>query len=208
VRRALAPALLLLAALAAEASDTGLSGMEGHPRGRLPLAVWLGPLGEAPLDAAARRAVEDWNTVAGPALGAAAFVPAGRQESAQILVTFEPPGTHRLMGETHVRSDAGGVIGLPVRIVVYTPGAARGETSRATLLYQVLAHELGHALGLEHVTDPRSLMCCVRGSVDFSDPAARQAYVDARRHPDVGSVRAQLEAHYRRFWRAPGGGGG
>ena len=44
-------------------------------------------------------------------------------------------------------------------------------------------------------------MCCVRGSVDFTDPAARDAYVDARRHPDVRSVRAQLAEHYARFWR-------
>jgi hypothetical protein len=35
------------------------------------------------------------------------------------------------------------------------------------------------------VRDPRSLMCCVKGSVDFSDPAAREAYIEARRHPDV-----------------------
>jgi hypothetical protein len=44
-------------------------------------------------------------------------------------------------------------------------------------------------------------MCCVYASLDFNDPAVREAYVEARRHPDVGSVRTQLVAHYERFWR-------
>jgi hypothetical protein len=101
---------------------------------------------------------------------------------------------------THVSTDDAGVIVLPVRIVVFEP-AARGQTSRETVLYQIVAHELGHALGLEHVRDPRSLMCCVPGSVDFNDPVARETYIEARRHPDVGSVRAQLAKHYERFWR-------
>jgi hypothetical protein len=43
-------------------------------------------------------------------------------------------------------------------------------------------------------------MCCVKGSVDFSDAAVREAYVQARRHPDVRSARAQLAEHYARFW--------
>jgi len=44
-------------------------------------------------------------------------------------------------------------------------------------------------------------MCCVRGSVDFDDPAARQTYIEARRHPSVASVRAQAAEHYASFWR-------
>ena len=104
------------------------------------------------------------------------------------------------MGVTHLEAGADGVITLPVRIVVHEP-AARGQTSRETILYQVLAHELGHALGLAHTTEPRSLMCCVHGALDFADPAVRAAYIEARRQPDVGTVRAQLAAHYERFWR-------
>jgi len=46
-------------------------------------------------------------------------------------------------------------------------------------------------------------MCCVKGSVDFNDLAARDAYIEARRHPDVRSVRAQLAAQYARVWSGP-----
>jgi hypothetical protein len=101
---------------------------------------------------------------------------------------------------TYLRTDDTGVIQVPVSITVVEP-VARGQTSRETLLYQVLAHELGHALGLPHVRDPRSLMCCEPGAVDFNDPAARAAYVEARRRPDLRSVRTQLSDHYARFWR-------
>jgi hypothetical protein len=41
----------------------------------------------------------------------------------------------------------------------------------------------------------------VHASLDFKDPAVRDAYVAARRRPDVGSVRTHLAAHYARFWR-------
>jgi hypothetical protein len=104
------------------------------------------------------------------------------------------------MGVTHLALGSDSVIALPIRIDVREP-AARGQTSRETVLYQVLAHELGHALGLAHTTDPRSLMCCVHESLNFNDPAVRDAYVESRRKPDVGSVRAQLSAHYERVWR-------
>jgi hypothetical protein len=46
-------------------------------------------------------------------------------------------------------------------------------------------------------------MCCERGAVDLKDPATLAAYVEARRRPDVGSVREQLATHYARHWRAP-----
>lgn len=192
---------LLLSVLCAPApaSDTGLSGVEGHPRERFPLTIWAQPLAEGPLSAAVKRAVDDWNTVFRETLGREAFAWVGRRAAAQVTLAVETAPAPGRMGETYVQTDGSGVIALPVRIIVFEP-AARGQTSRETLLYQIAAHELGHALGLAHARDPRSLMCCVPGSVDFGDPAAREAYVEARRHPDVGSARTQLRAHYQHFW--------
>jgi len=186
--------------VAARASDTELSGAEGHPRARFPLGVWAQSLGDAALDATIRRALDDWNAVTRDALGVTVFTPVERRDGAQVTIESAPPGASGLMGQTELTTGDHGVIALPVRIVVIEP-KSRGQTSRETLLYQVVAHELGHALGLPHVRDPRSLMCCVRGSVDFADPAARETYIEARRHPDVRSARAQLAEHYARFWR-------
>jgi len=86
-----------------------------------------------------------------------------------------------------------------VRIAIVAP-QPRGQVNRDLVLYQVVAHELGHALGLAHAADPRSLMCCASGQVNLDDPATREAYLAARRRPDVRSVSAQLTEHYRRIW--------
>ena len=152
------------------------------------------------MDATARRAVEDWNRLSEDALGVRVFTLAERTADAQVVVVVEPRMSERLMGVTYLSVDDGGLIGLPVKISVNEP-TARGLTTSEVVLYQVLAHELGHALGLVHVRDPRSLMCCVSGSIDFNDPVQRNAYVEARRHPDLATVRTQLTDHYTRFWR-------
>ena len=191
---------LLFLAAAAWASDVELTGAEGHPRERFPLAVWAQSFGDATLDGAVRRAIEDWNAVTREALGLTAFTLVGARDTAEVTIAAVPKPPSGLMGVTELSADDSGVITLPVRIMIVEP-AARGQTSRETLLYQVVAHELGHALGLPHVRDPRSLMCCVKGSVDFNDAATREAYVEARRHPDVRSVRAELTAQYARVWR-------
>jgi hypothetical protein len=197
VTRALVVTTLVLSAVA-HASQTPLTGGDGHPRARLPLRLHVASFGDAGLDASAARAVDDWNALARETLGSRVFASVQRLDDAQVVVRVEPPSAPRLMGIAELASDDG-VIRLPVRIAVATP-QPRGQVSRELILYQVLAHELGHALGLAHVGDPRSLMCCT-DDVKLDDPATREAYVAARRHPEVRSTRAQLAEHYRRFWR-------
>ena len=194
-------AVLVLIAGTAAASDAPLEGNNGHPRDRLPLALYLSSFGDRGLDAAAVRAIDDWNRVAREALGVAVFNRVHDKAGAVVTVETLPRDSRGLMGFAEVESAGDGVITLPVRVVVHEP-TARGETSRETILYQVLAHELGHALGLPHNTDPRSLMCCVHESLDFKNPDVRAAYIESRRRPDVGSARGQLSAHYERFWRS------
>jgi hypothetical protein len=197
-RLSLALVFLSIASLAG-ASDVELGGAEGHPRGRFPLAVHLPSAGEAALDGAVRRAVQDWNTVAESAIGTRVFAESADSSTAHVLVEFRSAAAARIMGATRLGADGRGVITLPVRITVFPP-AARGQTPAEVLLYQVVAHELGHALGLPHTRDPRSLMCCVYAGIDFNDAAVREAYVTARRQPDVRSSAVELTEHYRKFW--------
>jgi hypothetical protein len=190
------------AAARAEASDVPAARgrLLGHPRSRFPLPLFAAPAPEAPLDAALRDAVDEWNALFRQTLGVAAFAWQEREAAAQVILRFAPPDpAGRLMGETRLDADDAGTLRVPVEITVHEP-VARGQTPAGRLLFQIAAHELGHALGLPHLNEPASLMCCDRGALDFGNAAVRDAYIAARRQPTVQTAAAQLAAHYRQFW--------
>ena len=196
--------LLIALAPAGVTADGGLSGLQGHPRSRFPLSVWAERF-DARFERTIRRALEDWNALTRDVLGVTAFVPTDARGEAAITITVES-AQRRLVGDmwgwTSVVAGPDRLLTLPIAVTVLDPSArdARLRIDRDTFVYAVVAHELGHALGLDHVRDPGSLMCCPRFRVDFGDPANVRAYVEAIRRPTVRSVREQLAEHYAFFW--------
>lgn len=181
---------------AASSGAVGL-GEEGHRLQRFPLRVWTEPDVDADLDKVLSRALQDWNTVFRHALGTSvdAFVRAETQPAADVILAR--PRVDRYVSEelfqgtsvlayTAYQSDERGLIRLPVWIYI-RPGAALPKLDHETSLYVVVAHELGHALGLPHTEEPGSIMY----------------YTRARRDTDVAAARAQLAEHYTRFWSVP-----
>jgi hypothetical protein len=174
----------------------------GHPRNRFPLTIYAEPAASQSFDAAIREAVAQWNKVFERQFHVAAFTSNNNEARADILVQFtKSTRGHHEMGATDIDADRYGVIRLPV-IIELNPPRPRGGTDVQQMLFDVTAHELGHALGLPHINKANSIMCCDPGAINFSDPATRAAYTAARRHPDFRSVEADLAAHYQQFWSA------
>ncbi|HKV54511.1 MAG TPA: matrixin family metalloprotease [Candidatus Binataceae bacterium] len=172
----------------------------GHPKDRFPLKIYADSTGSRDFDSVIREAVGQWNQVFESQFGIPAFAWSNNKQKAQVLIQFSSASSvHRAMGETDLDADKDGVIRLPVKITLVWP-KSRGKTGARQVLFDVAAHELGHALGLPHINKPASIMCCDAKAIDFENPTARDAYVAARRHPDLDEVAPDLAARYRKFW--------
>ena len=191
--------LVLVLVNAGWAQKGGLSGREGHARTRFPLAVRAAPFDDV-FERVVARVVADWNTLTQEVLDVRAFGLVGGPDHADVTIAIGPRMSVReAAGIAKAHAGADREIIRPVRITVFGPPVENVSLAidREARLYRVIAHELGHALGLSHVDDLRSLMCCVHWPTDRSNLLALW---EAQRRPDVRSVRDQLAEHYADFW--------
>jgi predicted Zn-dependent protease len=183
-----------MAPLAAAAAGVG---EEGHRLQRFPLRVWLEPDVDRDVDTVLDRVLSDWNAVFREALATSvdAFVRAETKSASDVIMARARQDEYSseeifrgtsVLAYTSLLADEHGLIRLPVRIYI-RPDASLPQLDHEASLYVVVAHELGHALGLPHTEEPGSIMY----------------YTRARHQTEVRGARAQLAAHYTRFWSVP-----